>query len=329
MEELLVYFLRIALRYHVTDIHFSVGEDGSVKAEMRVKGKLYALRKQPADERFFRYLLYRSNMDVSAVMMPQTGSFETEVDGVRLALRFALVSGFHIRSGVLRILNPDSGLRTADLSTDRETVSFLQSVTRHRSGLFLFGGPTGSGKTTTMYTILNEASGRKIYTLEDPVEVFSRKYVQLQVNEKQHLSFADGIRQLMRHDPDIIMIGEIRDPESAATAVTCALTGHVVISSIHAGSCTGTILRMIDLGVKEYQLRDTLAGVTNQRLFDVPEEDRKICVYEYMDRKELDHYFEHHRTSESFIPLGVSIRREAEKGNILLSQAESDLSQPL
>ena len=326
MEELLNYFLRIAVRYHVTDIHFSVGADGKVTADMRIKGRIFRLRNQPADERFFRYLLYRSNMDVSAAALPQTGSFETMLDGKRIAMRFALVSGFHIRSGVLRILNTESGLTVADLSADADERAYLSGITKHRTGLFLFSGPTGSGKTTTMYTILNETKGRKIYTLEDPVEVYSDRYVQLQVNEKQHLSFSDGIRQLMRHDPDIIMIGEIRDSVSAQMAVSCALTGHVVISSIHSSGCVTAIRRMIDLGVSEYQLKETLAGISNQRLYDIPDGPGRTTVYEIMDRKELMYYFEHNSVSPSFVCLRESIRKGIEKGVVSAAQAEADLA---
>lgn len=132
----------------------------------------------------------------------------------------------------------------------------------------MFSGPTGSGKTTTLYTLLNAVQNKKIFTLEDPVEVVNEKYVQIQINEKQHMSYADGIKQLMRHDPDIIMIGEIRDETAAKMAVRCALTGHLVVSTIHSFSCVSTILRMLDLGVEKYQLKDVLKGISSQRLFE-------------------------------------------------------------
>ena len=326
MEELLKEFLRTALKYGATDIHFSVDAQGKLEVEMRISGKMYRLPQKAADERFFRFLLYRADMDVSAAALPQTGSFEINVDGKPVALRFALVSGYHLKSGVLRILSSTGSLSVSDLSMNAAQVNYLKSITGHRSGLYLFSGPTGSGKTTTMYTILNETAGRKIYTLEDPVEVYSEKYVQLQVNSQAHLSFAEGIRQLMRHDPDIIMIGEIRDSEAAQMAVRCALTGHLVVTSIHASDCTGAVHRMLDLGVHEYQLSDVLGGITSQRLYDRKDQPGRICVYEVMDREEVTYYFRNHEHSSRFRKLPEAVMEAVENGYISLPQAAPDLA---
>lgn len=326
MEELLKEFLRTALKYGATDIHFSVDARGKLEVEMRISGKMYRLPQKAADERFFRFLLYRADMDVSAAALPQTGSFEINVDGKPVALRFALVSGYHLKSGVLRILSSTGSLSVSDLSMNAAQVNYLKSITGHRSGLYLFSGPTGSGKTTTMYTILNETAGRKIYTLEDPVEVYSEKYVQLQVNSQAHLSFAEGIRQLMRHDPDIIMIGEVRDSEAAQMAVRCALTGHLVVTSIHASDCTGAVHRMLDLGVHEYQLSDVLGGITSQRLYDRKDQPGRICVYEVMDREEVTYYFRNHEHSSRFRKLPEAVMEAVENGYISLPQAAPDLA---
>lgn len=325
MEQILTALLRAAVRWRATDIHFSVEPDGHLRTEMRIGGKMIPLELKSLDERFFRYLLYRANMDVSSTALPQTGSFEAEAEGVRLALRFALVSGFHIRSGVLRILNMTSGLHTGDLSTDEFQIRRLAEITSRRSGLYLFSGPTGSGKTTTLYTILNDTEGKKIYTLEDPVEVYSGRYIQIQINESRHLSFAEGIRQLMRHDPDILMIGEIRDSEAAAMSVRCALTGHLVLSTIHASGCTGAIQRMTDLGVQEYQLSDVLCGVSGQRLYERKDGTGKTCIYEMMDRKELMYYFRNHVPPPEFIPLEKAVREAVGKGIISAEEAKADL----
>ena len=195
----------------------------------------------------------------------------------------------------------------------------------HRNGLYVLSGPTGSGKTTTLYTILNEVSGKKIFTLEDPIEVLSEKYVQLAVNDRRHLSYADGIRQLMRHDPDIVMIGEIRDSIAAEMAVRCALTGHLVLTSIHSGSCVSAINRLIDLGVSEPQLSDILCGISNQRLYDTAD-NGKIGVYEIMDRKEVEYYFKNHCTSSSFTPLQRKIEEAVAEGIVDEDQASQDLA---
>ena len=306
MEERLVEILALALQFHVSDIHFTLlaKEDGSesLTIEMRVHGKMKRLKKDERDIRLFRYLMYRADLDLSSVFLPQTGSFEAVVKERRISLRFAIMAGYHQSSGVLRILNDHSGLSINDLSFDPDTVQYLSHITDHTSGLVVFSGPTGSGKTTSLYTILDAVNGRKIYTLEDPVEVVHERYIQLQVNEKQHMSYAEGIRQLMRHDPDIIMIGEIRDSEAAMMAVRCALTGHLVVTSLHAQDCVSAILRLLELGVDAYQLKDVLTGVLNQRLFEM-KDGRKTGIDEFMDRKEVEYWFENKCTSTDFVPL--------------------------
>lgn len=309
MEERLEEILALALKFQVSDIHFTLmNKDGmeNLIIEMRVHGKMKRLKKDERDIRLYRYLMYRADLDLSSVFLPQTGSFEAKVNGRRISLRFAIMAGYHQSSGVLRILNDHSGLRICDLSFDEATIRFLSRVTDHTSGLAVFSGPTGSGKTTSLYTILDEVMGRKIYTLEDPVEVVHERYIQLQINEKQHMSYAEGIRQLMRHDPDIIMIGEIRDAEAALMAVRCALTGHLVVTSLHAQDCVSAILRLLELGVDAYQLKDVLTAVLNQRLFETSD-GRKTGIYEFMDRKEVEYWFENKCTSRDFVPLSAKL----------------------
>ncbi len=325
MEELLNALLRLALQYRVTDIHFELNPDDTLKIEMRVNGIMYRLKPGDADGSFFRYLMYRANLDLSNALEPQTGSFTAEVDGQKLSLRFALIASFSLTSGVLRILNNHDHLQVRELSPDPEVCAWLSSLTRPRSGLCVLSGPTGSGKTTTLYTLLNHTEGRKIYTLEDPVEVYSEKYIQIQINDRQHMSYAEGIRQLLRHDPDIIMIGEIRDTEAAAMAVRTALTGHLVLTTLHASSCILAIDRLLDLGIPEYQLRDVLSAVSCQRLYDSGNGTR-IGLYEIMDRKEVTYYFTHHQTSPSFRPLAARIAEAVAAGLVEPDQAAADLS---
>ena len=322
MEKRLNDLLRAALAYHVTDIHFTLSEtyENKVLIEMRIGGVMRKVRAENSDERFFRYLMYRANLDVSNVLMPQTGSFEQIVDQQRLSLRFALVSSYHRTSGVLRILNNHPTLIIDELTAQKRVLHWLHRITLHHSGLFIFSGPTGSGKTTSLYTILNACEGKKIFTLEDPVEIVNEKYVQLQVNEKQHLSYADGIRQLMRHDPDILMIGEIRDESAAQMAVRSALTGHLVVTSLHSSSCTSAIQRMMDLGVPRYQLEDVLAGISSQRLFERADGSR-TGIYEIMDRKELSFYFTQGHTSKLFRTLAQEIEEAVRFGILTEDQA--------
>ena len=324
MEDILILCLRIALEYGVTDIHLDVRADDQVEVSMRVRGKMCRVENLGADIRFFRYLLYRADLDVSRILQPQTGRFEAVVDGRKLSLRMAIISGYRLASGVLRILNNHHTLRIDDLTDSPSQRSWMKHLCTVRDGLVLFAGPTGSGKTTTLYTILNEAENKKIFTLEDPVEVYSERYVQLQINERQNFGYAEGIKQLMRHDPDIIMIGEIRDDTAAEMAVRCALTGHLVLSTIHASDCSGTIERMKDLGVSESQLREVLTGMSCQRLYPGIKKET-VCLYEIMDAQEVTLYFNEHRHSGNFISLRRRIEAAVKEGTIAPEEAAADL----
>lgn len=324
MHDRLNAILQIALACNVTDIHFSLydGDEEQVVIEMRVNGEVRRIRSRPGDDRLFRYIMYRANLDLANVFEPQTGSFAETVEGQRLSLRFALVTSYRMKSGVLRILNNHSALRIEELSEDADTVHWLQHLTDSRSGMYVFSGPTGSGKTTTLYTILSQTEGKKIYSLEDPIEVVQENFVQLQINEKQ-LTYADGIKQLMRQDPDIIFIGEIRDSLAAEMAVRSALTGHLVVTSIHSADCTGAITRMLELGVREYQLRDVLCGIANQRLF-TREDGSRTGVYEIMTRKEILQYMDDHTLPKDHIGLKEKLHEACGRGILSKAQIEEE-----
>ena len=316
MNERLLEILRIALAYRVSDIHFSLAENGGTVIEMRVDGKIRQLKSGEKDGRLFHYLMYRANLDVSSVFEPQTGSFEITVDGVRLSLRFAIMSAWQRTSGVLRILNSTSGITIDSLCKDETVLGWMKRIPDMKNGLIIFSGPTGSGKTTALYTILDAVKERKIFTLEDPVEVIHENYVQLQVNEKQ-MGYAEGIRQLMRHDPDIIMIGEIRDSLAANMAVRSALTGHLVVTSLHSFSCVGAIGRMLELGVERAALRSVLRGVSNQRLF-MDAQGKRTGIYECLDENGIAYWFEKQSLPEGFKDIETKIAEAASGGLKLL-----------
>ena len=324
MHERLNEILQIALACNVTDIHFSLydGDPPKITIEMRVKGEVRQVRSRKDDDKLFRYIMYRANLDLANVFEPQTGSFTETVNGQVLSLRFALVTSYRMKSGVLRILNNHSDLKVGDLSEDPDTVYWLKHITDSRSGMYVFSGPTGSGKTTTLYTILSHTEGKKIYSLEDPIEVVQENFVQLQVNEKQ-LTYADGIKQLMRQDPDIIFIGEIRDSLAAEMAVRSALTGHLVVTSIHSGDCTGAISRLLELGVQEYQLQDVLSGISNQRLF-TRQDGTRTGVYEVMNRREIVQYMKEHTLPKDHVSLKEKLHEAARLGIVSKAEIEEE-----
>lgn len=324
MYERLIDCLKFALENNVSDIHFSLKEN-IVTIEMRVNSKIKKLKSNLDDLKFFRYLQYQANIDIGDRLKPQTGRFEVKINNKIISLRFSVINCLNITSAVLRILNGHNSLKIEDLTNNIDYIKYFYSITTFRSGLYVFSGPTGSGKTTALYTILNNTKNKKIYTLEDPVEVYSENYVQLQINEKQNLNYDTGIKQLLRHDPDIIMIGEIRDTIAAQMAIRCALTGHLVITSIHASSCKGAIERLIELGVNKFQLIDVLKGVSNQRLYTF--NNKKIGIYEVMDYKEVEYYFKNNRFSDKFRELKFNIKEAIEKGFINIEEACQDLYQ--
>lgn len=288
MEEQLVDCLRMAIENHVTDIHFT-SKDDHVVIELRTRNGVRPLLPKQTDMQLLRYLMYRANINLANLFVPQTGSFHVIVDQVLYALRFALIHNEHMTSGVLRILNSSLDLTIDDLTNQIEIIDHFKTLIQETYGLYLFSGPTGSGKTTTLYTLLNAIEHKKIYTLEDPIEVVNAKYVQLQINEHQHFSYAEGIKQLMRHDPDIIMIGEIRDEVAANMAIRCALTGHLVMSSIHSFDCPATIDRMLELHGDKGQLKDVLKGVFNQRLITL-DTGKRYAEYTYYDQQQITAY---------------------------------------
>lgn len=302
MNDRLIFLLRTALQQHATDLHFSV-RDQELVIEMRCGQKMKLLESCPEDLNLFRYLEYLADLDISDHLRPQTGRFDLEVDGTVLALRFAVMQSLRVTSGVLRILNGRMDWLLKDLCRDRRQTELLKKALQQRSGLILISGPTGSGKTTTLYAMLNELKGLKIFTLEDPIEIYSEDYVQIQINERQHLSYDEGISQLLRHDPDVIMIGEVRDSTAAAMALRCALSGHLVLTSIHASSAVLALSRMKELGANGTDLMDTLVCVSNQRLVTLKNQKGKMCVYEVLQKSDLAVLRKDGCVPESFITL--------------------------
>lgn len=323
MENRLCEILVLAYKLKATDIHLDImeGEKEKISIDLRIGQDIIMLPPKENDIRLFNYLKYRANLDVSDAFSPQSGSFNQRIGNIDLSLRFSVVSSYRRKNGVLRILNNHQAITIASLSDDLSTYHYLSNITKHHDGLFIFSGPTGSGKTTTVYTLLDETKGKKIFTLEDPIEVISDKYVQIQVNEKQHLSYAEGIKQLMRHDPDVILIGEIRDSEAAKMAIRTAMTGHLVLTTIHSFSCCSVIDRLLDLGVEKYQLQDVLTGISSQRLFEYKGGEKR-GIYEFMDKKELAYFFENKKTSEYFIPISKRISNALNEKKINEKQAQ-------
>lgn len=305
MEERLLALLRLALKYNATDIHFTLRYQ-EISIEMRIDGYLRKVKGHIEDKKLIRYLQYLANLDVGNIMTPQTGQFEMDVDGNLLSLRFAVISKINYTNGVLRILNSRLKIDSDSLSSRKKQNEYFKSLLKKDCGLIIFSGPTGSGKTTTLYTLLNSVKNRKIYTIEDPIEVYHDNFIQLSVNEAMKFGYAEGVKQILRHDPDIIMVGEIRDEAAAKISVVAANTGHLVLTSIHTSRASGCISRMVELGVNEDHLYENLLCVSNQRML-VDKNRNKVVLYEIMDEKEIKYFRDNKKNSDSFVNIDDQI----------------------
>jgi type IV pilus assembly protein PilB len=265
-----------AVRKAASDIHFEPDEK-SLRIRMRTDGILHAFMLVPKDlqEPFTARLKVMANLDVSETRLPQDGRFSMTVGRRDLNLRVSCLPTTYGESVVLRILDSSSllfDLKSLGLRSEDEKL--LANAVARPHGILLVTGPTGSGKTTTLYTALNAVNRleRAVFTLEDPVEYRLPHIRQTQVNEKIGLTFAAGLRTLLRQDPDVLLVGETRDKETAQLAVRAALTGHLVLSSLHTNDSFSAIPRLIDLGVEPFLLPATLQLVVAQRLV------RRLCT---------------------------------------------------
>jgi general secretion pathway protein E len=218
-----------------------------------------------------------SELDISERRVPQDGRFSVSLQGRVIDLRVSIIPSIHGEDAVLRILDKQSlsdqmkGLQLTTLGFDEEVAEVLRRLASEPYGMMLVTGPTGSGKTTTLYAAISEINNgsEKIVTIEDPVEYQLPGVLQIPVNEKKGLTFARGLRSILRHDPDKIMVGEIRDSETAQIAIQSALTGHLVFTTVHANNVFDVIGRFMHMGVDMYSLVSALNGVLAQRLLRV------------------------------------------------------------
>jgi general secretion pathway protein E len=264
-----------AVRQGASDVHIEPYEE-SLLIRLRVDGVLREVLRLPA--RIAQMLVSRvkvmARLDIAERRVPQDGRVGLTLGGRSLDVRVSTLPSRHGERVVLRILDKEqAGLSLIDLGLTRELFATVQKGLAEPNGIILVTGPTGSGKTTTLYAglrTLNDGS-RNILTVEDPVEYAIEGVGQTQVNPKVGLSFAAGLRAILRQDPDIVMVGEIRDTETATIAVQASLTGHLVLSTVHTNDAVGAITRLRDMGVEPFLLASTLRLVIAQRLV------RRLC----------------------------------------------------
>jgi len=268
-----------ALERRASDIHIET-RDNEVVVKYRIDGALYQAA-DPIDIRYHQAIISRikvmSELDIAERRVPQDGRFRVRVGGRTIDFRVSIMPSIHGEDAVIRILDKEQ-INEAFRDLRLDVVGFLpEDLRKFRKfilepyGMVLVTGPTGSGKTTTLYAALNEIRNDedKIITIEDPVEYQLRGITQIPVNEKKGLTFARGLRSILRHDPDKIMVGEIRDPETAQIAIQSALTGHLVFTTVHANNVIDVIGRFLNMGVEPYNFVSSLNCVLAQRLIRV------------------------------------------------------------
>lgn len=266
-----------AIKAGASDLHVEPCE-ADLRVRIRVDGLLQEMCRLPLSSQssLITQLKVASGMDIAEKRIPQDGRMTMNVEGVEADLRLATLPALAGEKVAVRILNKNQSLlQLENLSMSKKMLRLYRQLYAAPNGLVLATGPTGSGKTTTLYATLAQLnrSTHNIITIEDPVEYRLPGINQVAINRKAGLDFAVGLRAIVRQDPDIIMLGEIRDKESAAIAVHAALTGHLVLSTLHTNSAAGAVSRLLDMGVEPYLLAASLRGVLAQRLV------RRICPH--------------------------------------------------
>ncbi|HVO65503.1 MAG TPA: GspE/PulE family protein [Syntrophales bacterium] len=266
-----------AVREGASDVHISP-QKNSIQVRFRIDGKLHEVPSPP--KALFLPIVARikilANMDITVTRVPQDGRFTLKMEKKEINVRASSIPTIHGENIVMRLLDTSAGVYSLDsLGMVKTDIEKIKSIIKKPYGMILCTGPTGSGKSTSIYAILNELNQPdiNIMTLEDPVEYRIENIRQIQLNRKAGMTFAGGLRSILRQDPDIIMVGEIRDSETAAIAVQAAQTGHRVLSTVHTNDAVGAITRFIDMGIEPFLLSSTLLVSIAQRLV------RTVCPY--------------------------------------------------
>ena len=267
--------LKDAIELRASDIHLEPFED-EFKIRYRIDGELQDTAVPPQLKQFQPAIVSRikilSHLNIAEKRLPQDGRIKVRIEQAEVDIRVSIIPMLHGEAVVMRLLRQNSTLRgLAEIGMAQREYEHFKHVLSLPHGIILVTGPTGSGKTSTLYTALNEINDavRKIITVEDPVEYQLKGVNQIQVNEKSGLTFARGLRSILRHDPDVILIGEIRDAETAQIAVQASLTGHLVFSTLHTNDAPGALTRLVDMGVEPYLVASSLEAVLAQRLVRV------------------------------------------------------------
>ena len=319
--------IKKAVLARASDIHLIPTSD-LYTIYFRLHTKLVPVGKLHLDvgDRIISYFKFLSSLDISEKRKPQSGSFQQSFDAQICSFRVStLPSVQNKESLVIRVQLHDDSKPLHELSLFMETSKVLHQLMNARQGLICITGPTGCGKTTTMYSLTSYSAhklNRHVISLEDPVENSQSHLLQIQVNERSGISYASGLKAILRHSPDVIMIGEIRDAETAHAAVQASLTGHLVITTVHAKNPLGCIYRLIDLGIGVDDLQQSIIGITSQELVITSCDSdnghvrpNRSSLYEILHGDVLEQAFDALRFGSTFkMPQELTLYSQYERG---------------
>jgi type IV pilus assembly protein PilB len=275
--KLLNSILENAVKLKASDVHIEPDEK-NIRIRYRVDGDLIKILTPSMNTHsaLVTRIKIMAKLNIAEKRIPQDGKVEIEVGGRIIDLRISILTTIHGEKVVIRLLDRSGSVhKKEDIGFSEKNADIFDKLLKNPNGIILMTGPTGSGKTTTLYAALTSISDetKNIITIEDPVEYRMRGINQTQINTKANVTFASGLRSILRQDPDIIMIGEIRDSETASIAVRAAITGHLVFSTIHTNDTASTIARLVDMGIEPFLISSSLVGVVAQRLV------KKLCKH--------------------------------------------------
>lgn len=266
-----------AIKRKASDIHIEAYE---ARGEVRYRIDGVLIKHVDLDKKIINLIISRikviSNLDIAEKRIPQDGRTQIKIAGKNLDIRVSILPTYHGERVVMRILMQSEEIpHLNDIGFDIEMIESFRALLKHSHGMILVTGPTGSGKSTTLHAFLQEVASptKNIITVEDPVEYNAENINQVQANSKVGLTFASALRSILRQDPDVVMVGEIRDKETAEIAIQAALTGHLMLSTLHTNNATSSITRLVDMGIDSFLIGSSLLGVLAQRLV------RKLCPH--------------------------------------------------
>lgn len=276
-----------ALHFGASDIYIEPAPK-QYNIQFRKYGKLFPAGHFPIDlgDRIISYFKFKSSLDISEKRKPQSGSFEESLSDHLYAFRVSTLPSVYKRESlVIRLFLQNASYPISSLCYFRHSAENLLRLVSNHQGLILFCGATGTGKTTTLYSLAkycSETLGRHVISLEDPVENSQSHMLQIQVNERAGITYASGLKAILRHSPDVILIGEIRDEETAQIAVRASLSGHLVLSTIHAKDTVNCIYRLRDLNVSLEEIRQAVIAIIAQCLIPTQDSDGRKAIYEIL-----------------------------------------------